>query len=134
MPTTAAATKPGFEVPRRTASSLLTEVAIKAAKPAVKAYPLSDKNGLFLLVSPTGSKLWRWKYRVAGKEKLMAFGASSVQQTTEHSLRWLTRYGRAPRLGPMRQRLQGFAESSALIREPVAAGFMLYQADLCELF
>lgn len=73
MPTTAVA-KPGSEVPSRTASSLLTEVAIKAAKPAAKAYKLSDKNGLFLLVGPTGSKLWRWKYRVAGKEKLMALG------------------------------------------------------------
>ena len=36
---------------------------------------LSDGKGMYLLVNPTGSKLWRWKYRVLGKEKVMALGA-----------------------------------------------------------
>ena len=35
---------------------------------------MSDEKGRYLLVNPTGSKLWRWKYRVDGKEKLMALG------------------------------------------------------------
>lgn len=30
---------------------------------------------MYLLVNPTGSKLWRWKYRVLGKEKVMSLGA-----------------------------------------------------------
>ena len=35
---------------------------------------MSDEKGLYLLVNPTGSKLWRWKYCVDGAEKLMALG------------------------------------------------------------
>lgn len=33
-----------------------------------------NRDGLFLLVNPGGSKLWRWRYRFDGKEKLMALG------------------------------------------------------------
>lgn len=53
----------------------LTDKAVSNAKPKAKPYKLSDGNGLYLLVNPTGSKLWRWKYRVDGAEKLMALGA-----------------------------------------------------------
>lgn len=53
----------------------LTDSAIKTAKPKEKPYKLSDAQGLYLLVNPNGSKLWRLKYRVGGKEKGLAFGA-----------------------------------------------------------
>jgi integrase len=53
----------------------LTEAAIKAAKPREKPFKLADARGLFLLVNPSGSKLWRLKYRSAGKEQLLALGA-----------------------------------------------------------
>ena len=53
----------------------LTDTAIKKAKPSVKPVKLSDGKGMYLLVSPAGSKLWRWKYRVLGKEKVMALGS-----------------------------------------------------------
>ena len=53
----------------------LTDTAIKKAKPGAKPVKLSDGKGMYLLVSPTGSKLWRWKYRVLGKEKVMSLGA-----------------------------------------------------------
>ena len=53
----------------------LTDTAIKKAKPGAKPSKLSDGKGLYLLVSPAGSKLWRWKYRVLGKEKVLALGA-----------------------------------------------------------
>ena len=39
-----------------------------------KAYKLSDGGGLYLLVNTNGSRYWRLKYRVAGKEKLLALG------------------------------------------------------------
>jgi integrase len=52
----------------------LTDTAIRGAKPAEKAFKLYDRDGLFLLVNPGGSKLWRWRYRFDGKEKLMALG------------------------------------------------------------
>lgn len=52
----------------------LSNLQCLKAKPNVKPYRLSDSGGLFLLVTPTGGKLWRWKYRFDGKERLMAFG------------------------------------------------------------
>jgi len=52
----------------------LTEVVVKNAKPAEKQFKLYDTDGMFLLVKPNGSKLWRLKYRFGGKEKLLALG------------------------------------------------------------
>ncbi len=52
----------------------LTDTAIKKLKPGEKPVKISDERGLFLMVNPTGSKLWRWKYRFDGKEKLMPLG------------------------------------------------------------
>ena len=51
----------------------LSEFAARKAKPRQKPYKLTD-GGLFLLVQPNGSKLWRHKYRFDGKEKLLSFG------------------------------------------------------------
>lgn len=53
----------------------LTEIQAKASKPRERAYKLSDSEGLFLLIQPNGSKLWRMKYRYGGKEKLLSFGS-----------------------------------------------------------
>jgi len=52
----------------------LTDTAIRGTKPRQKPFKVYDRDGLFLLVNPSGSKLWRWRYRVDGKEKLMALG------------------------------------------------------------
>jgi integrase len=54
---------------------VLTELAIRALKPTDKPYKRSDSRGLYMLVSTTGAKLWRWKYRLRGKEQLLSFGA-----------------------------------------------------------
>lgn len=54
---------------------LLTELAVRAAKPKQKPYKLSDERGLYLLVSTTGARLWRFKYRQDGVERLLSFGA-----------------------------------------------------------
>lgn len=54
---------------------VLTEIAIRNAKPKSKAYKLGDSGGLFLHISPSGGKLWRVKFRSAGKEKLLSLGA-----------------------------------------------------------
>lgn len=53
---------------------MLTVKTIEAAIPKDKSYKLSDGQGLYLEVMPSGAKYWRLKYRVAGKEKRMAFG------------------------------------------------------------
>lgn len=52
----------------------LTDTKIRTTKPHEKAYKLSDEKGLFLHVTPYGSKYWRFKYRFTGKEKLLALG------------------------------------------------------------
>ncbi len=53
----------------------LTDVAIRSAKPKDAPYKLGDGGGLFLLVTPSGSRLWRLKYRLANREKVLAIGA-----------------------------------------------------------
>jgi integrase len=53
----------------------LTDTEARKAKPTAKAYKLADSGGLFLAVMPAGGKLWRWKYRFEGAEKLMALGS-----------------------------------------------------------
>jgi integrase len=53
---------------------MLTELAVKNAKPRDKPYKIADGGGLHLLVKPTGARLWRMKYHFGGKEKLLAFG------------------------------------------------------------
>ena len=55
----------------------LTDTAIRGTKPGKKPFKIYDREGLFLLVNPGGSKLWRWRYRFDGKEKLMALGEYS---------------------------------------------------------
>jgi len=52
-----------------------TDTTARNAKPGDKAQKLSVGGGLYLLVQPNGSKLWRYKYRFDGKEKLLAIGA-----------------------------------------------------------
>jgi integrase len=53
----------------------LTDVAIRKAKPGPKPLKLSDGGGMHLLITPVGGKLWRLKYRIDGREKLLAIGA-----------------------------------------------------------
>ncbi len=52
----------------------LSHTAIQTAKPKEKPYKLYDEKGLYALVTPKGGKLWRFKYRFGGKEKLLALG------------------------------------------------------------
>ena len=52
----------------------LTDVAVRTAKATDKPAKLFDERGLFLLVSPSGGKWWRLKYRFDGKEKLLSLG------------------------------------------------------------
>ena len=53
---------------------MLTDTAIRNTRPKDKPFKLSDENGLYLLVNPNGSRWWRFRYRVSGKEKLLSFG------------------------------------------------------------
>lgn len=53
---------------------MLTDKACKALKPKDKSYKVADAQGLYLEVMPNGSKYWRFRYRIAGKDKRMALG------------------------------------------------------------
>lgn len=53
----------------------LKATKIRMAKPAAEAYKLSDGDGMFLRISPKGSKSWRPKYRINGNEKQLMLGA-----------------------------------------------------------
>jgi Arm DNA-binding domain len=94
---------------------VLTDTAIRETKPRQKAFKMFDRNGLFLLVNPGGSKLWRWRYRFDSKEKLMALGEYplvNVEQARE--LHFAVRKTLAAGIDPMAERK---AEAEAKQRE-----------------
>lgn len=53
----------------------LTDVKIRQAKASARALKLTDGGGLYLEVKPNGSKLWRYRYEIAGRENVFAIGA-----------------------------------------------------------
>lgn len=53
----------------------LSSFRVERAKPQEKPYKLSDGGGLCLLINPNGSKLWRFRYRFGGKQKMIGLGA-----------------------------------------------------------
>jgi len=53
----------------------LTDMKVQKAKPKEKPFSLFDGGGLYLLITPSGGKLWRFKYRFDNKEKKLAFGS-----------------------------------------------------------
>jgi len=53
---------------------MLTYIQINAAKPRTKPWSLSDSQGLYLVIQPNGSKLWRFKYRFLDKQKNLHLG------------------------------------------------------------
>lgn len=55
-------------------TGLLDDLAIEAAAPRSKPYKLTIGNALHVLVSPTGCKTFRWKYRIRRREQLLTIG------------------------------------------------------------
>jgi len=89
----------------------LTDIAIRNAKPRGKPYKLGDALGLFLLVKPTGGKLWRVKYRIHGKEKALAIGTYPTVGLAEarrrrDSARELVFDGRDPSIEKRRSKMR----------------------------
>lgn len=52
----------------------LSDAAVRSAKAKENQYKLYDEGGLFLIVKPSGGKLWRLKYRHLGKEQQLSIG------------------------------------------------------------
>lgn len=60
-------------MPKRIAP--LSDIQVRNAKPQAKEYKLLDGFGLYLFVTPTNGKLWRFDYRYGDKRKVISFGA-----------------------------------------------------------
>lgn len=58
----------------RAQKSGLTAAWVKRARPKSKPYKLSDRDGLYLLIEPSGSRVWRMNYRLRGKQRTITFG------------------------------------------------------------
>lgn len=52
----------------------LNDTLVRAAKPRVSSWKLADEKGLFLLVTPSGGKLWKLKYRIAVRRRSSRWG------------------------------------------------------------
>lgn len=52
----------------------LTAIAVKNARPREKTFKLSDRDGLYLLVKPSGVRYWRMNYRFGGQQRTLSFG------------------------------------------------------------
>ena len=74
---------------------MLTDLQCRKAKAGEKDYKLSDAHGLYLFVTRTGFRSWRWKYRFAGKEKRLVLGSypdinlSAAREARENGARLL---------------------------------------------
>ena len=93
----------------------LTELVVRNAKPQQKPYRLFDSHGLYVEVTPSGSRLWRLKYRYAGKEKRLSFGVHpevTLKEARERrdDARKALRDGTDP--GEARKRTKAHAEAS----------------------
>lgn len=79
----------------------LTDLSIRQAKPGDKPRKLSDSRGLYIEIRPTGAKLWRYRYRIDGKENVFAIGEypelSLADARIEHDkARALVKQGKHP--------------------------------------
>lgn len=106
----------------------LTELAIKNLKPMATAYRVSDGGSLMLEVSPSGGKLWRWRFRFQGKEQMIAFGKYPVVSLAEarkkrDEARALIKEGKHPSREKKLQKLRQAYEYNTTF-EHVARGWL----------
>lgn len=102
---------------------MLTDAAVRKAPTAAKPFKLYDSGGLFVQVTPGGSKLWRMRYSLAGREKLLSFGAYpavslAAARDARDAARAELRAGRDPSL--TRRQMRANAQASDRGFEAVA--------------
>lgn len=106
----------------------LTDTTIRNAKPREKPYKLGDTLGLFLLVQPSGGRLWRLKYRMDGREKKLGLGTYpdvglSEARKRRDDARGLIAAGKDPSLEKQREKARSLVES--------ANTFAIISAEYC---
>jgi integrase len=95
----------------------LTDTALRSIKPADKAFKKTDGGGLYLLVSPKGSKLWRWDYRYFGIRKTMALGEyPTISLLDARRERDAAKKLLAADIDPMEQKKQAREETAKAVR------------------
>lgn len=88
---------------------MLTDTAIRAAKPRQKPYKLHDSGGLYVYVSTTGARSWRYDYRLAGQRKTFTVGLYPTvdlkkARRRHHEARDMVERGESPSLAKKRAR------------------------------
>lgn len=115
---------------------MLTVSSVKNAKPKVKAYKLADERAMYLLVTPAGGKLWRFKYRrpAGRRENVLALGAfPDVSLAQARERREEARKALAAGIDPAEQRraaaAAGVATFEAVAREYIAKSATRWSAS-----
>lgn len=98
----------------------LTDLQCRNAKPGQKIRRLYDRDGLYLEVAPGGGKHWRYKYRMAGKEKRLSIGAypeTSLEEARDALLvaRKQVKAGVDPSLEKQREKQERLAGQERLV-------------------
>ena len=100
----------------------LTVTAINAAKSRDKPYKLADGLGLYLLVAPTGGRLWRMNYRFLGQQKTLSLGTyPEVSLAKARERRTAAREALADGLDPTEVRKAKVREAKAKSEETFKA-------------
>ena len=106
----------------RTPTMPLSDAKIRSLTPQERDFKVGDFGGLYLLVKKTGSKSWRFKYRVHGKEKLMVFGDyPHVSLAKARALRDEAKSKLAAGLDPGEEKKTAKRVAEAAIKETFAA-------------
>lgn len=102
----------------------LNDMAIRKAAPGAKPYKMADGGGLFVLVTPSGGKLWRLKYRIDGLEKLLSFGKyPDVSLVAAREDAATARRKIADGLDPAAQKAEARAKKAAIENPPDVVTF-----------
>lgn len=102
---------------------LLSDAKVRTAKSDSKPYKLSDGGGLFLLIQPTGSKLWRWKFRLNGKENLFAMNREQLIGLIQSDAKFIDERE------DIAECIRGLPVNEALDENQIRSGFDRFKAE-----
>jgi integrase len=115
----------------------LTDASIRTAKPADKPRKMADSGGLYLIVTPSGGKWWRYKYRFGGKEKLLAFGTYpevSLKEARERrdEARKLLSNGADPGAVKQAQKVEAWERTANMFEAVAGRWFEVWRTGVAE--
>ena len=110
----------------------LTDTAIRRAATRSKPYKMFDSGGLFMIVTPSGGKWWRFKFRYAGKEKLLSLGTyPDISLKDARERRDQERKKLAERIDPAANRAATKAAWAGTLIAGLHLGSLLQPYDRC---